>query len=143
MPIPRCWNTGMNAIFSYQLNIFMFNELCICCIQQWGFAVSLYRATYSLGNSLDYLTLNKTIIILMVCFTQISLHIIWIQIILHSLDTVVSQFIEYDFLSFNTSVCLQFAMYKLSIHLSKWTIIIVNRHNNSNNKPLKYHKCYL
>ena len=30
----------------------MFNEVCGCCLKQWGLEVSLWKATYRLGNSL-------------------------------------------------------------------------------------------
>lgn len=132
----------MNSIFSYQLSIFIFNELCIWCLQQWGFAISFWRATC--GNSLDYLTPNETIIIHIYSMLHKSpslyhLNPNHITFSSHCWKSVHWMWL----LSFNTSFCILFTMYKLLIHLSKWTIIIVNRHNQSNNKPLKYHKCYL
>lgn len=54
----RYWNIGAEALHRHQLNISMFNELCRCYLQQWGL-VSLWRATYSLGNSLVYI--KKTV----------------------------------------------------------------------------------
>ena len=35
-----------------QLIFSMFKELCRCCLQQWGLAVSFWKTTYSLVNSL-------------------------------------------------------------------------------------------
>ena len=36
----------------HQLEFSVFNELCRCCLQQWGLAVSTQRAASSFGNSL-------------------------------------------------------------------------------------------
>ena len=48
-------HVGMKALYRHQLKFYMFSELCRYCLQQWDIAVSLWRATYSLGNSLDCL----------------------------------------------------------------------------------------
>lgn len=41
----------------------MFNELCNCCLLQFGFATSLQRTTYSLGKSLSCLGIaNRTLL---------------------------------------------------------------------------------
>lgn len=39
--------------------ISMFDELCRCCLWQWGFVVSLWRSIYCLGKSLGYLRISR------------------------------------------------------------------------------------
>ena len=39
----------------HQFNFSIFKELCRCCLQQWNLALSLWKTTYGLGNSLSRL----------------------------------------------------------------------------------------
>lgn len=51
------YEVGGKALCRQQLSLFIFNELPVFCLQQWGLAVSLWSvlATQCLGKSLDYL----------------------------------------------------------------------------------------
>lgn len=46
---------GVKTLCRHQLDFSMSSELCGYCLQQWGLAVNLWRATYSFGNSLGCL----------------------------------------------------------------------------------------
>ena len=45
----------VKALCRPRLNFSILSELCRCCFQQWGLAVSLWRTIYSLGHSLGCL----------------------------------------------------------------------------------------
>lgn len=49
-------DVGVKAPGRNQLDFFMFSEFCRPCLQQWGLAIRLWKATYCLGSSLDCLT---------------------------------------------------------------------------------------
>lgn len=44
----KCQSGGVKSLCRHQL-ISMFNELCWCCLQQWGLAVILWRATLEIA----------------------------------------------------------------------------------------------
>lgn len=44
----------MKALYRHQLHLSMFSELCRCYLQQYSLIISVWRATYSLGNSLVF-----------------------------------------------------------------------------------------
>ena len=51
----RCYHVRVKGLCRLQLGFSMLSELSGCCLQQWSLAVSLWRATYRLGNSLGCL----------------------------------------------------------------------------------------
>lgn len=53
--LPKMLYIGVKAICRYQLDFSIFSRLCRWCLQQRCLVVSLWRATYSLGNSLCFL----------------------------------------------------------------------------------------
>lgn len=50
----RCQHIEVKALCTNQLSYSMFSSLWRCCLQQWGFAVSLWKTSYSLGNSIGW-----------------------------------------------------------------------------------------
>lgn len=54
-PYQRCKNVGVQILCRHQLDNSMFNELFGCFLPQLGSAVSVWRAPYSLENSIDCL----------------------------------------------------------------------------------------
>ena len=49
---------GWRVFFRRQLDLSMFSELCGCCLQQWGLAVSSWRATYCIDHKLGCLGIS-------------------------------------------------------------------------------------
>lgn len=47
----QLWKMQGKLLCMSQLEFSMYNELCVCCPQQWEFVISLWRASYSLGNN--------------------------------------------------------------------------------------------
>ena len=48
----------MKVVCRHQLHFSTFIEFCMCCLQQWGLAVSLWRATHPIGSSLGCLEIS-------------------------------------------------------------------------------------
>lgn len=58
-----CWDIGVSALYKHQLDVFMFNELCRCCLYQWGLTVNLWRSSYKEISYRDIETQDKYIYI--------------------------------------------------------------------------------
>lgn len=70
---PKGYEVGVKALCRQQLNLYIFSELSVFCLQQWGLAVSLWSVTQCLGKSLDYLNISCDFFLNSIGYNQISL----------------------------------------------------------------------
>jgi len=48
----RYWNVGVKTLCRHQLDLYIFHELCRCCLQRRSLTLSLWIAPHNFGNSL-------------------------------------------------------------------------------------------